>query len=55
MLEDLRSPRSNTHEHLIVFDDYALTFMPPNTILVIEQDQDQNYRLTNKILIKEVN
>ena len=29
--------------------------MPPNTILVIEQDQDQNYRLTNKILIKEVN
>ena len=29
--------------------------MPPNTILVIEQDKDQNYRLTNKILIKEVN
>lgn len=36
VLEDLRSPQSYTHEHLIVFDDYAITLMPVNTLIILK-------------------
>lgn len=54
MLEDLRSPRSYTHENLLVLDEYALIFKAPNTVVVINQDQSGNWQIANKLTIHEI-
>lgn len=51
VLDDLRSPISYTYEHLIVYDNYAITFMPPSMVMILKQEDNQEYKIFNRIRI----
>lgn len=52
VLDDLRSPQSFTHEHLLVFTNYTMSFLSPNTIVIIKETP--KFQVTNRYKLKEV-
>lgn len=53
MLDNLRSSQSNSHKNLLVFDDYIITFLPPQTIQIIEGKN--KFEIVNSFNIHQIN
>ena len=53
MLDNLRSSQSNNHKNLLVFDDYIITFLPPQKIQIIEGKN--KFNITNSFDIRQIN